>query len=458
MTLLKKISGIRGTIGGAPGNSLSPVDVVEMVAAYAQLLDSNGVSRKVVVGRDARVSGEIISNLAINTLLASGFDVIDLGLSTTPTVEMAVKMASAGGGIIFTASHNPAHWNALKLLNAEGEFISAEDGERLLALAASKNLKFADIDSLGQYTEGSDYIDKHINAIIGLDMLDIPLIKANKYKVVVDCVNSTGAISIVPLLEKLDCEVVVLNSEMTGRFTHDPEPLPKNLKQLSDAVVSEGADIGVAVDPDVDRLVLVCGNGEMFGEEYTIVAAADYVLRHKTGPTVSNMSSSRALEDIAIRHGQQHFKSAVGEVNVVEKMKQHDAAIGGEGNGGVILPELHYGRDALVGIAIILNLMASEKKSLLEIKAQYPQYEIIKRKFEIDPALDIGNLIEGIKKKYSNLKLNEEDGLRVDFERSWVHIRKSNTEPVIRLIAEAETQSEAEQLVDQFEQHLNEIK
>lgn len=458
MTLLKKISGIRGTIGGQAGTSLSPVDIVEMVSAFGMLLKEKQSVSKIVVGRDARISGGIVSQLAINTLLAMGFDVIDLGLSTTPTVEMAVEMSGAGGGIIFTASHNPRDWNALKLLNSKGEFISASEGQHMLKIAESGEFVYAGVDALGKYLYDDSYIGKHIDRILALDYIRTEAIQQKGLLVVVDSINSTGTVSIIPLLKRLGCRTLSINETMSGDFAHNPEPLPHNLKQLSKAVIDNKADLGIAVDPDVDRLVLVCPDGSMFGEEYTIVACADYVLRYRDGATVSNMSSSRALEDIAIKYGQKYHQSAVGEVNVVEKMKEVGAAIGGEGNGGVILPELHYGRDALVGIAIILSLLIEEEKTLTELKATYPAYHIIKKKFDISDGAAFEGILESLRKKYCNFRCNVEDGLRIDFEKSWVHLRKSNTEPVIRLIAEAEGEEKAQALIDDFEKQLNESK
>lgn len=458
MTLLKKISGIRGTIGGQAGKALTPIDIVEMVSGFGCLIQEQGANNCIVVGRDARISGEMVSQISIHTLIAMGFDVVDLGLSTTPTVEMAVKKHNAGGGIIFTASHNPQQWNALKLLNAKGEFISAAEGERMLILAEAKKFAYASVMDLGKYTTDEQALAYHISEILKLEYLDVSKIQEKNYKVVVDCINSTGAISLPPLFDALNVEYILINEEMNGRFAHDPEPLPKNLQDLSEQVINHKADLGIAVDPDVDRLVLVCGNGEMFGEEYTIVAAADCILENKKGPTVSNMSSSRALQDIAEKYGVQHYKSAVGEVNVVEKMKEVGAAIGGEGNGGVILPELHYGRDALVGIALILNLLARKSSSLLELKKNYRQYQIVKQKYTIDPDLNIESVLSEIKKNYSNFKLDETDGLRVDFPNSWVHLRKSNTEPVIRLIAEAETLEETNKLIADFEYYLKNLE
>jgi phosphomannomutase len=459
LTLLKKISGIRGTIGGEAGTSLSPLDIVEMTAAFASLLERQDASRKkVVIGMDARISGKMVSQLSTQTLLAMGFDVIDLGLSTTPTVEMAVKAENASGGIIFTASHNGKEWNALKLLNEKGEFISEQQGVAMLDIAEQRAYRFASVDNLGSYHQNDKYIAYHIEKILALEFIEPELIRKRKFKVVVDCINSTGAVAIPPLLDALDCGYVLLNDDLSGNFAHDPEPLPKNLTALADKVKAENADLGIAVDPDVDRLVLVCEDGSMFGEELTIVAASEYMLGKKSSHLVSNMSSSRALKDLAKKAGVNYYASAVGEVNVVRKMKEVKALIGGEGNGGVIVPELHYGRDALVGIAIILNLLAEKNIKPSDLKASYPSYTIIKEKFEIDPELNIDKLLNEIKNDYIANEINEEDGLRVDFDKSWVHMRKSNTEAVIRVIAEAEHKEEAENLISQFSKYLKEIK
>jgi len=448
LTLIKSISGIRGTIGGNPGNNLTPIDVVEMTSAFAQWVLENSKNKLVVVGRDGRISGKMVSSLAVNTLIAMGLDVIDVGLSTTPTVEMLVPHKNAGAGIIFTASHNPKQWNALKLLNENGEFISALDGAKVLEYAKSRSFVYVEIDNLGKVLKFDDPFQYHIDKIVELPYLSLDLIKAKKFKVVVDCINSTGAISLPPLLDRLGCEYVLINENLTGEFAHNPEPIPQNLTQLSDAVKQNNCDLGIAVDPDVDRLVFVCEDGSMFSEEYTLVAIADFVLRYKKGPTVSNLSSTRALSDISNSYGQSYFASAVGEVNVVNKMKEVGAPIGGEGNGGVILPDLHYGRDALVGIALMLNLLAEDNISLTALKKKYPNYEIIKTKFNLSPSMNVEELISTVKKKYANEKINEIDGLKIDFEDGWVHLRKSNTEPIIRVIAEAESKEKAESLIN----------
>ena len=447
---------MRGTIGGVPGDNLTPVDIVEMTAAYGQWLLENGNPPKVVVGRDGRISGEIVSALAINTLLSMGIDVVNLGLSTTPTVEMAVPHHKAGGGIIFTASHTPRQWNALKMLNAHGEFVDHHTGELILKYADEKAFTFAQVDDLGKLTTDDDSLDYHIKEILKLDYLDVERIKSKKFKVVVDCINSTGAIALPPLLEAIDCEYVLINEEVNGEFSHNPEPIPINLKELSDKVKSTDSDFGIAVDPDVDRLVLVCEDGSMFSEEYTIVAVSDFVLRHKPGATVSNLSSTRALSDVTRSHGQSYHASAVGEVNVVTKMKSVKATIGGEGNGGVILPDLHYGRDALVGIVLIMNLLVDEDKTLSELKDKYPKYAIIKHKFDIEPDTDISALLKVVKNKYINERINEEDGLKIDFDNGWVHLRESNTEPIIRVIAESNSEEEAQNIINNMLDIVNE--
>jgi len=448
MAIKKSISGMRGTIGGLPGDNLTPIDIVEMASAYGKWLIESGASPKVIVGRDGRISGEIVSNLAINALLSMGIDIVNVGLSTTPTVEMLVPKEEAGGGIIFTASHNPKEWNALKLLNHKGEFISQSDGEKILQIAEERSFNYADVDSLGKLSTIEGQFDYHIEQILALPYVNLDVIKGRKFKVVVDCINSTGAISLPPLLEVLGCEYILMNEEVTGDFAHNPEPTSHNLKDLSEQVIATNSDLGIAVDPDVDRLVFVCGDGSMFSEEYTIVAAADYVLKHKKGPTVSNLSSSRALADITEKHGLVYHAAAVGEVNVVNKMKEVGAAIGGEGNGGVILPDLHYGRDALVGIALIMNHLADIKMTLLELKQSYPSYVIIKKKAQIDAETDIKKLLDKIKNQYLTERINEVDGLKIDFQNGWVHIRESNTEPIVRIISEAKTNEEAEKLIE----------
>jgi len=450
LALKKSISGMRGTIGGKIGENLTPIDIVEMTAAYAKWLLDTNKNKKVVVGRDGRISGKIVSNLAVNTLLSMGIDVVDCDYTTTPTIAMAVPDENAGGGIIFSASHNPKQWNALKLLNEKGEFISQAAGQEILENAASRNLSFALIDELGSYEESDIHIAKHVDAILALDVLDVELIKSKKFHVVVDCINSTGAIALPVLLDKLDCSYKLIFAEVTGDFEHEAEPLPKNLGVLASEVVKEKADLGISVDPDVDRLVLVNEDGSMFGEEYTIVAAADFILEQKPGNTVSNLSSTRALADLTAKHGHDYSPSSVGEVHVVKKMKETNAVIGGEGNGGVIYPELHYGRDALVGIAFILNLLAKRKTTLSKLKSTYTNYEIVKTKIELDDKEKASMLFNKIKNTYISEKINEEDGLKIDFDDGWVHIRSSNTEPILRVIAESSSAARAEEIVDKI--------
>ena len=446
MTLIKSISGIRGTIGGKPGENLTPFDIVECTAAYAQIIKEKNVPQKVVVGRDGRITGEIVNALVISTLVSMGLDVVDLDFSTTPTVEIAVPLEKAGAGIILTASHNPKEWNALKFLNETGEFISVETGEKVLEYIEKQRAEFADLKSIGNYEKNENFIDIHIEKILDLPYIDVDKIKAKKYKVVVDCINSTGIISIVPLLKILGCEVIAINDDLTGNFAHNPEPLPENLKELAETVVYEKADLGIAVDPDVDRLSLVCENGEMFGEEYTLVAAADFILSKKSGNTVSNLSSSRALKDITERYNGQYFPSKVGEVNVVAKMKEVNAVIGGEGNGGVILPDLHYGRDSLVGTALILALLAERNMSLCELKKTYPDYTISKNKIHLTKDIDPEKIILNLIAKYEEEKINVEDGLKIDFEEGWVQLRKSNTELIMRVYAESTGEEKAAEL------------
>lgn len=443
MSLIKSISGIRGTIGGKPGDNLSPLDVVKFTAAFGTMLLSSG-NNKVVIGRDGRISGPLVSNLVCNTLIALGIDVVDLGLSTTPTVEVAVVMEGAAGGIIITASHNPKEWNALKLLNAAGEFISGAEGESLLELAEKGDFSFATVDKLGTYTQNDSYLEKHIDAILAIDLVNVESVKSKGFKVIVDAVNSTGATFVPALLRAMGVtDIVVLNAEVDGKFAHNPEPLPQNLTELANEVNKQKADIGIAVDPDVDRLVLVCEDGSMFGEEYTLVAVADYILSKRPGNTVSNLSSTRALKDITLKYGGEYFTSAVGEVNVVKKMKEVNAVIGGEGNGGVIFPELHYGRDALVGIALILSHLATSGKTVKQLRGTYPDYFITKNKLELDKSLDLNNVFEKIKDKYRSRPINSEDGLRIEFDNDWVHLRASNTEPIIRIIAESNFETTA---------------
>lgn len=448
MTLIKSISGIRGTIGGKPGTNLTPVDIVECTAGFGVWIKKRHENPKVVVGRDGRITGELVSQLAVNTLISMGIDVVDLGLSTTPTVEIAVPIEGASAGIIFTASHNPKQWNALKFLNSKGEFISADDGQEIIDYIAGGELSFVDVDDLGQVTTDDTYIDKHIDQILELDYVDVANIKSKNFKVVVDCINSTGAISVPPLLEKLGCEIHLINEEITGDFAHNPEPRPEHLTELSAKIKELGADLGISVDPDVDRLAFVCEDGSMFGEEYTLVAVADSILTKKPGNTVSNLSSTRALADVTKKHGQSYTASAVGEVNVVNAMKETNAVIGGEGNGGVILPDLHYGRDALAGIALMLDLLANKGVTISELKSSYPSYEIVKDKIQLTPEIDVDHLLAETAKVYKDEHLNTVDGLKIDFDNGWIHMRKSNTEPIIRVYSEASTAEDATKLAE----------
>ncbi len=457
MALIKSISGIRGTIGGNAGENLTPQDIVECAAAFGQWVINKTSNPKIVIGRDARISGEIVNNLVVNTLRALGINVVDLGLSTTPTVEIAVPEENAGAGIILTASHNPKHWNALKLLNHKGEFISKQDGEEVLQYIENGSIEFAQVDNLGTYTSDDSYIQKHIDKIIALPLVDQNAVKDKAFKVVVDCVNSTGVISIVPLLEQLGCQVIVLNEELTGRFAHNPEPLPEHLRDLSDAVTFHKAHLGIAVDPDVDRLALVNEDGEMFGEEYTLVAVADYIIQATPGPAVSNLSSTKALQDVCQKHGVQYEASAVGEVNVVEKMKSINAVIGGEGNGGIIYPELHYGRDALAGIALFLSYLVKFGKPISFLKRTYPFYTISKNKIQLTPETDLDALFEKLRLKYSKNKINTIDGLKIEFESDWIHLRRSNTEPIIRIYSESSSEVIANNLANKIKTDINEI-
>ena len=457
MTLIKSISGIRGTIGGTKGNNLTAQDLVECTAGFAEWIRANSDRKKVVIGRDGRMTGAIVSSLVSNTLLMMGFDVVDLGLSTTPTVEIAVPLEDAAAGIILTASHNPKQWNALKFLNSKGEFISQGDGEEILNNINEGNIEYAEVDQLGNYSTNDGYINIHIEQILALKLIEVQKIKSRKFKVVVDCINSTGALAIPPLLDALGCTYTLINEEITGDFAHNPEPLPAHLADLAKAVTAHQADLGISVDPDVDRLAFVCENGEMFGEEYTLVAVADYILGKTPGNTVSNLSSTAALKDITIKHGGTYEAAAVGEVNVVNKMKATNAIIGGEGNGGVIFPELHYGRDALVGIAFMLNLLAERGLSVSELKSSYPAYTIIKNKIQLTPAINVDQLLEKLEKAYSSKELNKVDGLKIHFEGAWVHLRKSNTEPIIRVYAEAKDAVTAESFITEVQSKVGEI-
>jgi phosphomannomutase len=449
MTLIKSISGIRGTIGGRVNEGLTPVDAVKFAAAYGSWLKNRNNNSKVtvVIGRDARISGEMISNLVISTLVGLGIDVVNLDLSTTPTVEVAVTMEKAQGGIILTASHNPKQWNALKLLNEKGEFISGADGEEVLRIAENEDFSFAEVDDLGQVKQDDSYLKKHIQAILDLPLVDKKAIQEANFKVVVDAVNSTGGIFVPALLEALGVKSITkLYCEPTGHFPHNPEPLPEHLTDLSEKMISEKADVGITVDPDVDRLALVCEDGTMFGEEYTLVAVSDYVLTHTPGATVSNLSSTRALRDITEARSLNYHAAAVGEVNVVTKMKEVNAVIGGEGNGGVIYPELHYGRDSLVGIALFLSHLAHKKMKLSELRDSYPTYTISKNKIELTPSIDVDAVLAKMADKYNAYEVDTIDGVKIYIEKEWVHLRKSNTEPIIRIYSESETADKANDL------------
>ena len=456
MTLIKSISGIRGTIGGTVGNNLTPLDVVKFTSAYGVWIKRHSESNKIVVGRDARISGSMVQSLVMNTLVGLGFEVVDIGLSTTPTVEIAVPLENASGGVIITASHNPKQWNALKLLNSNGEFLSAENGVEILELAENSDFEYNEVDALGKITEVDNYIDIHIDQVLSLDVLDVNKIKSSKFKVVVDAVNSTGGIAVPKLLKKLGVEVIELYCEPNGHFPHNPEPLKENLTDLSRLVIENSADLGIVVDPDVDRLAFVCEDGSVFGEEYTLVACSDFVLSKTPGSTVSNLSSTRALKDVTIKHGCSYESSAVGEVNVVEMMKKNNAVIGGEGNGGVIYPESHYGRDSLVGIALFLNLLAEKNISVLKLKEEYPTYFMSKQKLQLNDDLDFDSIKEFLIKKHSSENINVVDGLKIDFKKSWVQLRKSNTEPIIRIYSEAKTQELADELANTFIKDISE--
>lgn len=460
MTLIKSISGIRGTIGGKVGENLTPIDTVKFASAYGTWIKQQRQKEKysIVIGRDARISGKMVQQLVMNTLVGMGIHVIDAGLSTTPTVEMAVGMEHADGGIILTASHNPKQWNALKLLDKNGEFLNAEAGAEILKIAESGEISFAEINALGKITRNDAYIDLHIEEILALDLVDVEAIKKAKLKVVVDAVNSTGGIAVPRLLEKLDVFVEKLYCEPTGDFPHNPEPLEKHLTDIRKLVPEKNADMGIVVDPDVDRLAFIDEKGNMFGEEYTLVAVADYVLGQKKGNSVSNLSSSRALRDITEKHGGNYYASAVGEVNVVEKMKATDAVIGGEGNGGIIFPELHYGRDSLVGIALFLTHLAEKNIPVSELRKEYPAYFMSKGKIELTPGFDVDSILKNMAEKYASENISTIDGVKIDFPENWVHLRKSNTEPIIRIYTEAHTQQEADELGERFIKELGEIQ
>lgn len=446
MSLIKSISGIRGTIGGQIGEGLNPLDTVKFVSAYATFIRKNTKveSNKIVVGRDARISGSMMEHVVVGTLMGIGFDVVNIGLATTPTTELATEMEGACGGIILTASHNPRQWNALKLLNEKGEFLNAKEGEEVLRIAESDNYTYADVDHLGKVSY-KDYTDAHIKAVLDLKLVDVEAIKAANFKVAIDCVNSVGGIVIPNLLKALGVNnIVELNCEPTGNFAHNPEPLAENLTEISDLMKSGKADVGIVVDPDVDRLALVDEKGEMFGEEYTLVAVADYVLKHTPGNTVSNLSSSRALRDVTNKYGMQYNAAAVGEVNVTTTMKATNAVIGGEGNGGIIYPESHYGRDSLVGIALFLSHLAHEKKTVSKLRATYPEYHMAKQKIELTPDIDVDAILLAVKDKFSAYEVTDIDGVKIDFPDRWVHLRKSNTEPIIRIYSEANSPEAAE--------------
>lgn len=458
MTLIKSISGIRGTIGGIAGNGLTPIDIVKFTAAYGSWVIKNTNIKKIVLGRDARISGDMVNNLVTGTLQGLGIEVIDLGLSTTPTVEIAVPMEKAGGGIILTASHNPKQWNALKLLNEKGEFINDENGKEVLEIAERADFSFAEVNDLGKVIYDDSYLQKHIDVILALPLVDIELIRKANFKIAIDCVNSTGGIFIPALLKALGVETVFeLYCEPNGEFPHNPEPLPENLTEIAKVVQNKQADLGIVVDPDVDRLCFVCEDGTMFGEEYTLVAVADYILKNQPGNTVSNLSSTRALKDVTLRAGGEYHAAAVGEVNVVNQMKATHAIIGGEGNGGIIYPELHYGRDALVGIALFLTHLAKFGKSVSLLRSSYPNYHISKNKITLTPEMDIDALLIKVQEKYKNQPNSTIDGLKIEFDNEWVHLRKSNTEPIIRIYSEAENETVAENLANKIISDIKEI-
>lgn len=458
MALIKSISGIRGTIGGKPGDNLTPVDIVKFAAAYGTIITDGKTSATIVIGRDGRISGEMVQQLVTSTLTGLGIDVIDLGFSTTPTVEVAVKMEKADGGIILTASHNPKEWNALKLLNSEGEFISAEIGAQVLELAANEDFSFAVVDKLGTVTINNSYLEKHIEAVVNYPLVNAKAIAKQNFKVVVDAINSTGAIYVPALLRALGVkDIVVLNAEVNGKFAHNPEPLPEHLSQLCNEVVQQKAHLGIAVDPDVDRLCFVNEDGSLFGEEFTLVAIADYVLSKRKGNTVSNMSSTKALKEITLKHGGEYFPSAVGEVNVVKKMKEVNAVIGGEGNGGIIVPDFHYGRDALIGIGLFLSHLADCKKGMKSLRSSYPDYFISKNKIELQKGVDVKPIFEKIKEKYARNPINTEDGLKIEFDNDWVHLRTSNTEPIIRIYSESDFETKAANIAMQLMRDIKEF-
>ena len=449
MTLIKSISGIRGTIGGPTGDTLNPLDIVKFTTAYATLMERRATGegrKKIVVGRDARISGDMVRNVVCGTLMGMGLDVIDIDLATTPTTELAVRWTGALGGIIITASHNPRQWNALKLLDSEGEFLTKDDGNEVLSIAEKEDFDYADVDSLGSYTRDDSFNQRHIESVLDLKLADVDAVRNAKFKVCVDAINSVGGIILPDLLKALGVEYTILNSTANGDFAHNPEPLEKNLQGIMDEMRSGKYNLGIVVDPDVDRLAFICENGEMFGEEYTLVSVADYVLQHTPGNTVSNLSSTRALRDVTERHGGTYTAAAVGEVNVTTKMKEVGAVIGGEGNGGVIYPESHYGRDALVGIALFLSSLAHKKCTASELRATFPNYFIAKNRIDLTPSTDIDAILEKVKEMYASEKITDIDGVKIDFPDKWVHLRKSNTEPIIRVYSEAATMEEADAL------------
>lgn len=449
MTLIKSISGIRGTIGGPTGDTLNPLDIVKFTTAYATFMKRRATGegrKKIVVGRDARISGDMVRNVVCGTLMGMGLDVVDIDLATTPTTELAVRWTGALGGIIITASHNPRQWNALKLLNSEGEFLTKDDGNEVLSIAEKEDFDYADVDSLGSYTRDYSFNQRHIESVLDLKLADVDAIRNAKFKVCVDAINSVGGIILPDLLKALGVEYTILNSTANGDFAHNPEPLEKNLQGIMDEMRSGKYDLGIVVDPDVDRLAFICENGEMFGEEYTLVSVADYVLQHTPGNTVSNLSSTRALRDVTERHGGTYTAAAVGEVNVTTKMKEVGAVIGGEGNGGVIYPDSHYGRDALVGIALFLSSLAHKKCTASELRATFPNYFIAKNRIDLTPSTDIDAILEKVKEMYASEKITDIDGVKIDFPDKWVHLRKSNTEPIIRVYSEAATMEEADAL------------
>jgi len=448
MTLIKSISGIRGTIGGRAGDTLNPLDIVKFVSAYATFIARKhpGKKLKIVVGRDARISGEMVKNVVCGTLMGIGADVVNIGLATTPTTELAVRMEGADGGIIITASHNPRQWNALKLLNNEGEFLTAADGAAVLDIAEKEDFNYADVDQLGHYREDNSFDQRHIDAVKALELADLEAIKARKFRVCVDTINSVGGVILPKLLDQIGVEYTLLNGEPTGDFAHNPEPIERNLGGIMTEMKKGGYDLGIVVDPDVDRLAFIREDGIMFGEEYTLVSVADYILDHVKGNTVSNLSSTRALRDVTEKHGGKYYAAAVGEVNVTTKMKEVGAAIGGEGNGGVIYPALHYGRDALVGIALFLTFLAKKKMKVSELRATYPNYFISKQRVELTPGIDVDAILDSVKQRFAGERVTDIDGVKIDFADRWVHLRRSNTEPIIRVYAEAHTKAEADAL------------